>query len=82
MKFTRLSKKIARDCSFAEIQDCYHKTEHGLKVACQSGDKKTMKKAMANHQAFEYALLYRQTPEFKEKQRSKHAKLRKRKYRV
>ncbi len=78
MRFTHLAKKIARDCSPADIQDCYHKTEHGLRVACQSGDKKAMKKAMANHQAFEYAMLYRQTPEFKIKQGRKHGKLFKR----
>lgn len=75
MRFTRLSKKIARDCGYKSLVRGYEASEKGLHRACQSGDKKAMNKAMANHQAFEYALLYRETPEFKNKRRKKWTNL-------
>ena len=67
MKFTKLQKRIARDCDYKSLIKGYEASEIGLHRACKSGDKKAMKKAMFNHQAFEYALLYRETPEFKNK---------------
>ena len=70
MKFTKLHKDLAK-ANYKDLVRCYNATEIGLKRACRTGDKKVMDKAMANHQAFEYAMLYRQTPEFKNKRRKK-----------
>lgn len=72
--FKRKHKKYAK-CTYKTLVDAYHATENGLKNAVASGDEKVMKKAMYNHQIFEYALLYRNSKEFKEKQRrKKHGK--------
>lgn len=71
--FKRKEKKLAK-CSYSTLQEGYKATEIGLKRACASGDEKAMHKAMKNHQAFEYALLYRSTPESKKKMAKKYKK--------
>lgn len=65
--FNRKHKKFAR-CNYKILKKGYHASEISLQRAVASGDEKAMRKAMETHQAFEYALLYRNTPEF----RSKH----------
>ena len=70
--FKRKDKKLAKECPYNTLQEGYRRTEIGLKKACASGDEKAIRKAMHNHQRFEYALLYKSTPEYKEKVRKKY----------
>ncbi len=69
MKFTNKHKKFANDCTYKSLVESYKASEEGLHKACRSGDKKAMKRAMDCHQTFEYALLYRETPEFKNRRK-------------
>ncbi len=62
--FKKEHKKLANN-SFSFLQDKYHDSEDDLRDACKTGKKKLMRKAMKEHQKYEYALLYRKTPEFK-----------------
>lgn len=71
--FKRKHKKLAK-CSYKTLQEGYHATEVGLKRACSSGDKKAINKAMKNHKTFEYAILYRSTPEGKSMMAKKNKK--------
>lgn len=70
-------KRLAKKCSYKTLQEGYKHTEIGLKNACASGDEKAMRKAMKNHQCFEYALLYRSTPECKAQMRKKYIRKKK-----
>ncbi len=66
--FKRKHKKFAK-CDYKTLQKGYHASEIGLQRAVASGDEKAMRKAMEAHQCFEYALLYRNTPEFRKKRK-------------
>lgn len=68
--FKKEHKKLA-NYNTAVLKDCYHQTEIGLRNATASGDKKAIRTAMKNHQLVEYALLYKNTPEYKNKRRKK-----------
>ena len=70
MRFSRKEKKVANG-TYKSLVDEYAKTEIDLKRACRIGDKKAMDAAMANHKTIEYALLYRETPEFRKKRSKK-----------
>ncbi len=67
MKFTRDQKKLANCMSYSDLVVNYRVSERQLNKACRLGDKVAMNKAMSVHQLCEYALLYRQTPEFHKK---------------
>ena len=71
--FKRKDKKLAKECPYNTLQEGYRRTEIGLKKACASGDEKAIRKAMDNHRRFEYALLYKSTPEYKAKVRKKYS---------
>ena len=74
MYFTKKDKKMAKR-PYDFLAEGYDASEIELKRACKSGDKKAMRQAMKNHHDFEYALLYRLTPESKkERKRSNHDK--------
>lgn len=66
--FSRKHKNYAK-CNYKTLQDGYYASEIGLKKAVASGNEKAMHKAMKQHQLFEYALLYKNTPEYKAKQK-------------
>ena len=66
--FKRKHKKYSK-CSYGTLQQGYHASEIGLRKAVASGDEKAMRKAMKVHQVFEYALLYKGSPEYKKKAR-------------
>lgn len=70
--FTGKQKQMAKKCSFYDLQRGYQSADLALERASFSGDKKELKRAMKEHQKYEYALLYRNTPEYKNKQRKKH----------
>ena len=63
---------MAKKCSFYDLQRGYRSADLALERASYNGDKKELKRAMKEHQKYEYALLYRNTPEYKNKQRKKH----------
>lgn len=55
----------------AVLKGCYRQTEIGLRNATASGDEKAIRTAMKRHQLVEYALLYKNTPEYKNKRRKR-----------
>lgn len=68
MYFTKKDKKMSRK-PYDTLAEGYDSSEIELRKACKSGDKKAMREAMKNHHAFEYALLYRLTPESRKERR-------------
>lgn len=50
-----------------ELVAGYDNSDFELERASYNGDKKALKQAMKKHQKYEYALLYRNTPQFKKK---------------
>ncbi len=71
MYFTNKNKKMARR-PYDFLAEGYDASEIELKRACKSGDKKAMRSAMKNHHDFEYALLYRLTPESKKERKRRY----------
>ncbi len=69
--FTGKQKKMASNCSFYDLQRGYQNADIALERASYSGNQKALKKAMEEHRQFEYALLYRNTPEFKRKHKKR-----------
>lgn len=65
--FTGEQKKMAKKFSFYELQRGYENADLALERASYSGNQKELKNAMKEHRKYEYALLYRNTPEFKKK---------------
>lgn len=72
--FSRKQKNIALKNSTLELERAYHKSEQNLKNISCSGDEKLLKKAMKQHGDFEYAMLYQNTPEYREKKKIKGEK--------
>lgn len=60
---------MAKKCSIQELQRGYERADFALERASYNGDKKGLKQAMKEHRKYEYALLYRNTPEFKRKRK-------------
>ena len=65
--FNKTHKKLAQYNSYSQLQQAYEQTEFDLERASYNGDKKALRKAMKEHGNIEYALLYKNTPEFKKK---------------
>ena len=65
--YNKSHKKLAQYNSYLELQQAYEQTEFDLERASYNGDKKALKKAMKEHGNIEYAILYKNTPEFKKK---------------
>lgn len=65
--FTRKQKKLAISCDRASLEKGYHITEQNLKNVARSGNERHLRKAMKKHGEFEHALLYQNTPEYKNK---------------
>lgn len=68
--FTLKQKRMARKCSMRELVAGYDNSDFELERASYNGDKKALKQAMKKHQKYEYALLYRNTPQFKKKHKN------------
>ena len=62
--FTLRHKKLAKKYSVSELKDGYRYSENELREAAQTGDTKALKRAMKVHGNFEYALLYKSTPQY------------------
>ena len=65
--FSRRQKRLARKYTASELKSGYHYSENELKEAAENGDKKALKRAMKVHDNFEYAMLYKNTPEYKKR---------------
>ncbi len=65
--FNRKQKRLARKMTEYELIRKYKESENKLKEASKLGKEKELKKAMREHGNCEYALLYRNTPEFNKK---------------
>lgn len=62
--FNIRQKRLARKYTVSELQSGYRYSENKLKEAAQSGDVKALKRAMKVHGNFEYAMLYKNTPDY------------------
>jgi len=67
--FTAKQKRLARNCSARELENGYHDSESALRMASYRGDQKALKQAMKVHGNYEYALLYKNTPEYNKRRR-------------
>ena len=67
--FTSHQKKLAKTYSKEALEYGYHKSEDNLRKASYSGDTKLLKQEMKKHGNYEYALLYKNTPEYKKKKK-------------
>ena len=67
--FTARHKRLARKYTASELKDGYRYSESELKEAAESGDVKALKRAMKVHGNFEYAMLYKNTPDYKKRQK-------------
>lgn len=67
--FSKKQKKLALANSKESLEKAYHISEQNLKDASRSGNEKWLKTAMKQHGNFEYAMLYKNTPEYKTKRR-------------
>ena len=67
--FTLRHKRLARKYSVGELKSGCSDSESALRMASYSGDKKALKRAMKVHGNFEYALLYKNTPEYNKRRK-------------
>jgi hypothetical protein len=67
--FTAKQKRLARNCSFKELENGYRDSESALRMAAYKGDQKMLKQAMKVHGNYEYALLYKNTPEYNKRRK-------------
>ena len=67
--FTSKHKQMAKHCSMQELQAGYRNSESALRMASYKGDTKALKQAMKVHGNYEYAMLYKNTPEYHKKKR-------------
>ncbi|WP_251548498.1 hypothetical protein [Pumilibacter intestinalis] len=67
--FTLRHKKLAKKYSLSELKDGYRYSENELKEAAENGDIKAFKRAMKVHGNFEYAMLYKNTPEYNKRRK-------------
>ena len=65
--FTARHKRLARKYTASELKDGYRYSESELREAAESGDVKALKRAMKVHGNFEYAMLYKNTPDDKKR---------------
>ena len=67
--FNSRHKRLARKYTVSELKDGYRYSESELREVAQSGDKQALKRAMKVHGNFEYALLYKNTPEYNKRRK-------------
>lgn len=67
--FSRRQKRLARKYTAGELKSCYHYSENELGEAAENGDKKALKRAMKVHGNVEYAMFYKNTPEYKNRRK-------------
>ena len=67
--FTARHKRLARKYTASELKDGYRYSESELKEAAESGDVKALKRAINVHGNFDYDMLYKKTPVYKNRQK-------------
>lgn len=68
IKFFNLKqKRLALKTSTSNLQQAYSLSEARLRDAAKTGDARKLKEAMTEHGLYEYALLYKATPQYKQK---------------
>lgn len=67
--FSAEEKRLAKTTSRSELKAKYEQTEKGLQKACKTGNISNVKRAMAKHHTYEYAMLYQTYVEHKPKKR-------------
>jgi hypothetical protein len=67
--FTAKHKKLADRCTVSELENGYRDSECALRMASYCGDTKALKEAMKAHSNYEYALLYKNTPEYNKRRK-------------
>ena len=67
--FNRRQKRLARKYTESELKSGYRYSENELKEAAENGDTKALKRAMKVHGNFEYAMLYKNTPQYRDKRK-------------
>ena len=72
--FNRKQKKLALMTAKDDLEKAYHISEQNLQKASRSGDEKWLKTAMKQHGNFEYAMLYKNTPEYRKKKKFRFCK--------
>lgn len=63
--FSKKQKKLALTNSRQNLEKAYHISEQNLKDVARSGNEKNLRTAMKQHGNYEYAMLYKQTPEYR-----------------
>ena len=66
-KYSQRAKRFALQNDECVLKKAYKESEKRLNSCARKGSYKELSSAMKMHQDFEYALLYRQSPEFKHK---------------
>lgn len=69
--FSRKQKQIALSTPKESLEKAYHISEQNLKKAAMTGNEKQLRTAMKQHGNFEYAMLYKNTPEYNKKTKQK-----------
>ena len=59
MFFKNKEKELSRRLTVSELNSLYSISENKLRIACDSGNLKAIKKAMKVHHLYEYALLHK-----------------------
>lgn len=67
--FSGKQKVMAMNMSANELKKGYKKSEQMLRNVAKTGDEKALAEVMREHSNYEYALLYRNTPNFKKRRR-------------
>ena len=67
--FSKKQKDFSCKNAYYDILKGYKESEKKLERASEMGDNKALKVAMEEHQCYEYALLYRNTPEYKRRKK-------------
>lgn len=65
--FKREHKKLALNSSASFLHSRYKATEENLIKASNTGNEKNIRRAMKEHGKYEYAMLYKNTPEYRKK---------------
>ncbi len=73
-RYSKKQKQIALQNDELALRYAYKLTERKLNDYARFGTKKEMSKAMQDHQDIEYALLFKQSPEYLKIKNKKHIK--------
>ena len=59
-------------CSTADLNKCYRDSENNLRVLSRLGTEKDLREAMKEHRDCEYALLYKNTDEYRRRKNKRN----------